>query len=54
MKWENKKFIDFIQLQRGHDLTREQFIDGPYPVVSSTSIMGYHNQYKADGPGVVL
>ena len=28
MKWENKKFIDFIQLQRGHDLTREQFIDG--------------------------
>jgi len=54
MKWENKKFIDFIQLQRGHDLTREQFIDGPYPVVSSTSIMGYHNQYKADGPGVVI
>ena len=54
MKWENKKFIVFIQLQRGHDLTREQFIDGPYPVVSSTSIMGYHNQYKADGPGVVI
>jgi type I restriction enzyme S subunit len=54
MKWDNKKFIDFIQLQRGYDLTKEQFIEGPYPVVSSTSIMGYHNQYKVEGPGVVI
>lgn len=54
MIWEKKKFIDFIQLQRGHDLTKEQFVSGPYPVVSSTSIMGYHKEYKAEAPGVVI
>jgi type I restriction enzyme S subunit len=54
MKWETKKFIDFIKLQRGHDLTQEQFVNGSYPVVSSTSIMGYHKEYKAEAPGVVI
>lgn len=53
MSWYNKKFIDFILLQRGHDLTKEQIYPGIYPVVTSTSIMGYHNTYKANGPGVV-
>lgn len=53
MSWENKKFIDFILLQRGHDITKEQIIPGEYPVVTSTSVMGYHNEYKAEGPGVI-
>lgn len=54
MSWESKKFGEFIRLQRGHDLTKEQFTPGPYPVVSSTSIMGFHNEYKAVAPGVVI
>lgn len=53
MSWKNMKFIDFILLQRGHDLTKEQIKPGIYPVVTSTSIMGFHNAYKAEGPGVV-
>ncbi|MDO4839782.1 MAG: restriction endonuclease subunit S [Desulfovibrionaceae bacterium] len=53
MSWENKFFIDFVLLQRGHDLTKEQIKPGLYPVVTSTSIMGYHNAFKAEGPGVV-
>lgn len=53
MSWEKKKFIDFILLQRGYDLTKEQIVPGIYPVVTSTSIMGYHSTYKAKGPGVV-
>lgn len=54
MSWEKKKFGNFITLQRGYDLTREQFTGGEYPVVSSTTIMGYHNEYKATAPGVVI
>ena len=54
MRWIELNFIDFIQLQRGHDLTKEQIVTGNYPVVSSTSIMGYHNEYRAEGPGVVI
>ena len=53
MSWKKMKFIDFILLQRGHDLTKEQIKSGIYPVVTSTSIMGYHNTYKAEGPGVI-
>jgi type I restriction enzyme S subunit len=54
MKWEKVKFADFIMLQRGYDLTREQFKIGDYPVVSSTTIMGFHNEYKANAPGVII
>lgn len=53
MTWETKNFIDFIKLQRGYDLTKENIIPGKYPVVSSTNIMGYHDTYKVKGPGVV-
>lgn len=53
MKWERKIFKDFIKLQRGFDLPKSQFVEGEYPVIGSTSILGYHNQYKVNGPGVI-
>lgn len=52
-EWKKINFLDFIVLQRGFDLTRDSIKEGPYPVVCSTSIMGYHNKYKVEGPGVV-
>ena len=52
-EWKKVKFLDFIVLQRGFDLTKESIKEGLYPVVCSTSIMGYHNDYKVKGPGVV-
>jgi len=47
------KFKDFIKLQRGFDLPKSKMIDGEYPVVGSTSIIGYHNEYKQEPPGVI-
>jgi type I restriction enzyme, S subunit len=47
------KFKDFIKLQRGFDLPRTKMRKGHYPVVGSTSIIGYHDQYKIDPPGVI-
>lgn len=52
--WKKVKLGDFIELHRGYDLTKDSFIKGPYPVVCSTSIMGYHNSYKVKGPGVII
>jgi type I restriction enzyme S subunit len=49
----HKYFKDFVTLQRGFDLPKKNMIDGPYPVVGSTSIIGYHNEYKVKGPGVI-
>ena len=53
-KWQKVKLGNFISLQRGYDLTKEQIVQGPYPVVSSTSIMGYHNSFKVEAPGVII
>lgn len=50
---KHTRFDEFIVLQRGFDLPRKQMTDGPYPVVGSTSIIGYHNRYKVNPPGVV-
>ena len=52
-EWEVKKIIDFAPLQRGFDLPTNKIIVGEYPVVYSNGILNYHNEYKAEGPGVV-
>ncbi|MBL7127500.1 MAG: restriction endonuclease subunit S [Ignavibacteria bacterium] len=46
-------FKNFIKLQRGFDLPKVQMIKGEYPVIGSTTIIGYHNEYKVDSPGVI-
>ena len=45
---------DFVLLQRGYDLPKSQRKDGTVPVVASTGIVGYHNEAKVAGPGVVI
>jgi type I restriction enzyme S subunit len=51
--WVEKKFRDFIKLNRGFDLPNEHMIDGKYPVVASTNIKGFHNTYKINPPAVI-
>ena len=45
-------FKDFVTLQRGFDLPTAQRMDGPYPVVASTTIHGCHTEYRVNPPGV--
>ena len=47
-----KKFKDFIKLQRGFDLPKQNRVQGEYPVVASTSITDYHSEYRVSPPGV--
>ena len=51
--WEQRKVLDIAPLQRGFDLPTSQMKEGPYPVVMSNGIGGYHSEYKAKGPGVI-
>lgn len=53
MNWKNLSLDNFITFQRGFDLPKEKFKTGPYPVIGSTSVLGYHNEFKVRGPGVV-
>lgn len=52
-KVEPKHLGDLITLKRGYDLPEKKRKPGPYPVISSAGISGWHNEYKVEGPGVV-
>lgn len=45
---------EFVLLQRGFDLPQSDRICGDIPVVASTGVAGFHNEYKVDAPGVVI
>jgi type I restriction enzyme S subunit len=52
-KAKPKRLGDLINFKRGYDLTESQRQPGMYPVISSSGISGYHNEYKVQGQGVV-
>ena len=49
----SKRLVDLITFKRGYDLPEQNRIIGPYPVISSAGISGFHNDYKVEGKGVV-
>lgn len=48
-----KRLGDIVNFKRGYDLPSYNRNEGPYPIVSSSGISGYHDQYKAEGEGLV-
>jgi type I restriction enzyme S subunit len=51
--WICQPLIEVATLHRGYDLPDHKRTEGPYPVVASSSIVGYHNMAMVEGPGVV-
>ena len=52
-KTQTMPLDQFVTFQRGFDLPKTQFSEGKYPVYGSTSIIGYHNEFKVKAPGVI-
>lgn len=51
----NKKALgEYIEFQRGYDLPKTKMKDGPYPVVGSNGIIGWHNRYTTNAPGITI
>jgi type I restriction enzyme S subunit len=48
--WRALKFDEFCKLKRGYDLPDSKVRDGPYPVLASTSVKTFHNEYKVKAP----
>jgi type I restriction enzyme S subunit len=48
-----KRLGELITFKRGYDLPEKSRVFGSFPVISSAGISGYHNEYKAEGEGVV-
>lgn len=53
-EWTDGTVGDVLQLQRGHDLPRTEMLGGQYPVAGSTGTIGYHNQFTAEAPVIVM
>jgi type I restriction enzyme, S subunit len=53
MRWRSTRLGDVITLKRGYDLPDANRVQGCIPIVSSSGVTGYHNEKKADAPGVV-
>ncbi len=51
--WIAVTLIDLFKLKRGHDISKKERINGPFPVLGSRDIIYYNNQYKMAGPGVI-
>ena len=47
-------FEKVCTLEYGVGLPKKKRIDGPYPVMGSNGISGYHNEYLIEGPGIVV
>lgn len=54
MGWEVVKFEDILVLQRGHDLPKDnRDNNGTVKVFGSNGVLGYHNEKKVKGGGVI-
>ena len=49
-----RPFQEVCTLEYGAALPKEKRIDGPYPVVGSNGITGYHNEYLVEGPVIIV
>lgn len=49
-----RRFEEVCTLEYGASLPKEKRQDGPYPVVGSNGITGYHNEYLISGPAIVV
>ena len=54
VEWTPTQIGNVVTLQRGHDITENELLDGPYPVVSSSGVIGYHSHFTSKGPNVVV
>lgn len=52
--WEETTLGAVVTFQRGYDLPLKDRKEGKYPVIMSNGIGGYHNEFKAKGPGVTI
>ena len=52
--WKQGTVGDVLQLQRGHDVPRTEMTGGKYPVAGSTGTIGYHDEFTAEAPVIVM
>ena len=54
MSFTETRIGDLLTFQRGFDITKAEQTEGTIPIVSSSGTSSHHNQWKVDGPGIVI
>ena len=49
-----KQLGELVTFQRGKDLPRTSMKNGPYPVIGSNGIIGYHNDFNVQSPCITV
>ncbi|EAA7021787.1 restriction endonuclease subunit S [Salmonella enterica subsp. enterica] len=52
--WNSCKLSEFIKLEYGKPLKSENRTGSGYPVFGSSGIVGFHNDYLVEGPGIIV
>jgi len=52
--WRSATLGDIITLRYGRGLPKRDRIDGPYPVVGSGGVVGFHCEPLVPGPGIIV
>ena len=53
-QYEMTPFKEICTLEYGASLPKRKRVDGPYPVMGSNGISGYHNEYLIEGPAIIV
>jgi len=53
-EWELSRLDTLLSLEYGKGLPERERTGGRYPVIGSSGIVGYHNQSKVIGPGIII
>ena len=53
-EWKEYKLGEVLTFQRGYDLPKSEMNGGDIPVAGSNGVIGYHNQYTTNGPGITI
>ncbi len=53
-EWREMPLGEVLTLQRGFDLPARERTEGPFPIVSSSGVTGFHAEARVEPPGVVI
>ncbi len=53
-EWRSCILGDCLELQRGKDLPIQNRSEGNYPVIGSNGVVGFHDEFICEGPGVLI
>ena len=52
--WVDCTLGDIVTFKRGYDLPKGKMNDGKYPVVGSNGIIGFHDEFTTESPGITI